>query len=258
MVSYEPGMASWVDLSSPDVAASSRFYSELFGWTAAVAEESEARGYTTFSNDGAPVAAVGPTMSEEQPPTWTSYFATDDADAAAQRVEAAGGHVLTPPMDVMGYGRMAVFLDQAGAAFAVWQTGSMPGAEAKGIPGSLSWTELTTRDIEGSKAFYGSVLGWGSRDIPMDPVMYTLWQVGDQMVAGMMPMQGDQWPADLPPHWMVYFEVADCDATAARTTELGGSVSVPPTDTPAGRFAVLGDPHGAFFSVIASNPEYSP
>ncbi|MGH8829283.1 MAG: VOC family protein [Jiangellaceae bacterium] len=257
MADYAPGMASWVDLGSPDVEASVRFYNELFGWTSAVAEEREARGYTTFSKDGAAVAAVGPTMSEDQPPTWMSYFATDDANAVVRRVEAAGGQVVMAPMDVMGYGRTAVFFDQAGAAFAVWQAGSMQGAELKGVPGSLSWNELTTRDVDGSKAFYGSVLGWGSRDVPMDPLMYTIWEVGDQTVAGMMPMQSDQWPADLPPHWMVYFEVADCDATAARATELGGSVSVPPTDSPAGRFAVLGDPQGAFFSVIASNPDFN-
>lgn len=52
---------------------------------------------------------------------------------------------------------------------------------------------------------------------------------------------------------MVYFAVDDADATAARATELGGSVSVPATDTPFGRFAVLNDPQSAFFSVIRLN-----
>ncbi len=67
----------------------------------------------------------------------------------------------------------------------------------------------------------------------------------------MMAMVGDEWPADLPAHWMVYFAVADCDTTAARAAELGGVVSVPPNDLPMGRFAVLNDPQGGFFSVIA-------
>ena len=69
-----------------------------------------------------------------------------------------------------------------------------------------------------------------------------------------MEMAGDMWPADLPSHWMPYFEVADCDATAARVTASGGSVGVPPTTIPPGRFAVCGDPQGAFFSIIASTP----
>jgi predicted enzyme related to lactoylglutathione lyase len=45
--------------------------------------------------------------------------------------------------------------------------------------------------------------------------------------------------------------VADCDAVAAKATQLGGTVCVPPADIPkVGRFAVLGDPQGAYFSII--------
>ena len=36
--------------------------------------------------------------------------------------------------------------------------------------------------------------------------------------------------------------------------ELGGSVIVPPFDTPVGRIAILSDPQGAMFSVIKSTP----
>jgi predicted enzyme related to lactoylglutathione lyase len=57
-------------------------------------------------------------------------------------------------------------------------------------------------------------------------------------------------PDAVPAHWLAYFAVADTDATAARAQELGGDVNVPPMDIPAGRFAVLGDPHGAVFGVV--------
>jgi hypothetical protein len=251
-------MPSWVDLGSPDPAAAVRFYCDLFGWTSRVAEQPEAGGYTTFLRDGKAVAAVGGLMSEGQPAVWTSYFATDDAGATASRVEQAGGKVIAVPFDVMGYGRMAIFADPSGAVFAVWQAGSMPGAELIREPGSLSWNELMTRDPAGCKQFYPAVLGWRPRDLEYESTTYTLWEVGDRAAGGMMPMEGDLWPADLPAHWMVYFEVADTDATAAKAGELGGSVSVPPTDTIAGRFAVLGDPHGASFSVIKSNPDFQP
>jgi hypothetical protein len=52
----------------------------------------------------------------------------------------------------------------------------------------------------------------------------------------------------------VYFGTADADATAAKAAELGGSVIVPPFDTPVGRIAVLSDPQGAMFSVIKNAP----
>jgi uncharacterized protein len=190
-------------------------------------------------------------MDPGQPPVWTTYVATDDADAVAARVEEAGGKVLAAPMDVMSYGRMAVFTDQAGAVFAVWQADQMGGGEVFNIPGALAWNELTTRDADGSKEFYPAVFGWKTKDIDMgDAGTYTEWMLDSKRIGGMMPMVGDMWPADLPSHWMIYFAVADTDAAAAKVSELGGSVPVPPTDIPPGRFAVVADPHGAHFSII--------
>ncbi len=250
MGTAETNTPGWVDLGSPDVAASNRFYGELFGWEPNVAPMPEAGGYTVYTKDGKPVAGCGGLMSEGQPPAWSTYVLTDDADAVAARVESAGGKVLVAPFDVMDQGRMAVFLDQAGAAFSVWQPGKMPGAELFNVPGALTWNELTTRDPEGSKAFYSNVFGWGIEDGEYGPVTYTQWQVDGRSMAGMMPMVGDMWPTEMPPHWMVYFAVDDCDATAAKAVELGGSNPVPPTDIPQGRIAVLNDPHGAVFSII--------
>jgi predicted enzyme related to lactoylglutathione lyase len=65
-------------------------------------------------------------------------------------------------------------------------------------------------------------------------------------------MIGANWPGDLPPHWMVYFAVADCDHSAAVAHQLGGGVVQPPTSFPMGRYAVLEDPQGGTFSILAS------
>jgi hypothetical protein len=54
--------------------------------------------------------------------------------------------------------------------------------------------------------------------------------------------------------WTVYFQTDDTDATAAKAQELGGTVMVPPTDIPPGRFAAIVDPQGAVFNVIKMNP----
>jgi predicted enzyme related to lactoylglutathione lyase len=51
--------------------------------------------------------------------------------------------------------------------------------------------------------------------------------------------------------WSVYFAVADADAAVAKTVELGGSVVMPPEDTPYGRLAVVADPNGAVFKFVA-------
>jgi uncharacterized protein len=242
------GAPSWVDLGTADVDDAVRFYSALFGWTVDVSGD-EYGGYTTFSLDGRPVAGAGPLYGEGQPTAWSTYIGTDDADADAVRVTAAGGKVLVAPFDVGDQGRMAAFLDQAGAPFSVWQAGTMPGTEVFDVPGALTWNELTTRDVEGSIAFYGAVFGWAARNTP-GTVPYFVWDLGGQTVAGMQPMVGADWPDDLAPHWMVYFAVEDCDAAAERAYGLGGRVVHPPTTFTRGRYAVLEDPQGGTFSVL--------
>src|ERR1700730_7060448 len=125
---YVPGTPSWVDLGSPDLAASTRFYTQLFRWQAE--DQGEQTGhYTLFKQDGQAVAAVGPLMSPGQPTAWTTYISTASAEETAKKVTQAGGTVMAPPMQVMDQGTMAVFVDPTGAAFAVWQPDTFAGAE---------------------------------------------------------------------------------------------------------------------------------
>ena len=58
---YPPGTPSWVDLGSPDVDASARFYCELFGWdTTEPGPVEETGGYRMFLQRGKMVAGLGP------------------------------------------------------------------------------------------------------------------------------------------------------------------------------------------------------
>ena len=110
--------------------------------------------------------------------------------------------------------------------------------------------------MPGAKAFYGAVFGWGAdtQGPESEPGGYTEWKVNGRSVAGMM-AKNDMMPASMPPHWGVYFTVTDADAAAARVEELGGSVMMPPMDIQPGRFAVVADPAGAVFNVMALNEE---
>lgn len=74
--------------------------------------------------------------------------------------------------------------------------------------------------------------------------------MGDSVVAGMLDMTGRA-PEAVPAHWQLYFAVEDCDATVAKAKELGGNLGFGPIDIPPGRFAIVSDPHGAHFAVIA-------
>ena len=253
--SYEPGVPSWVDLSSPDTEASATFYGGLFGWEVQSAGPvEETGGYGMFTLRGKQVAGIGPIMQEGQPPVWSTYVATDDADAAAARAAGAGASVVAEPMDVMDAGRMAIFAHPAAGVLGVWQAGRHTGAELVNEPGALNWNELQTHDVDGAKAFGEAVFGWTPDDQAFGAMTYTLFTVGGQGVAGAMTMPSGV-PEGTPAFWLAYFTVDDCDASVAKLQELGGAVFGPPhTLEGVGRFAVVADLHGATFGVIAGEP----
>jgi uncharacterized protein len=249
--SYVPGTPSWVDLASPDLAASVAFYTSLFGWEAKD-QGPESGHYTMMELRGLPVAGAATIMMDGQPPAWTTYVTVEDADAAVAKAKEAGATVFVEPMDVLDVGRMAVFADPTGAAIAVWQPRLHQGAGLVNEPGALVWNELNTRDLAAASAFYREVFGW--TESPMDMggsgMEYSEWQLGGNTIGGMLPMV-EAIPAEVPSFWLAYFATDDCDATVSAATDLGATVMAAPMDIPAGRFAVLTDPTGAAFGVIA-------
>ncbi len=270
---YIPGVPCWVDTSQPDPEAAVDFYRGLFGWELEDVMPPGSEGkYFMARLRGGDVAAVG-SIPEAAPPMamWNTYIWVDSADDAASKVRDAGGGVLMEPFDVMDAGRMAVVTDREGAAFCVWQAKQNRGAQIVNEPGSLSFNGLGTRDIEAAKSFYGSVFGWSTLNVGGGADMWTLPGYGDHLerdnpdlrkqlaetggpsgfedvVASINPLPDDQ--PDTPAHWSVTFAVEDADATAARATELGGTLVVPPLDAPWVRMTIINDPQGA--TLIAS------
>ena len=118
LTSYATGTPWWVDVSSPDLDRSIDFYTSLFGWDAQRDPCPEADGYTLFTLRGKNVAAASPTPGEGMPSVWTTYLATDDADATAADAKAAGGNVMMEPFDVLDAGRMTMIQDPTGAVVA--------------------------------------------------------------------------------------------------------------------------------------------
>jgi uncharacterized protein len=116
--------------------------------------------------------------------------------------------------------------------------------------GAVSWSELVTPDPKAAGEFYGSLFGWTVKTMDMGTGPYHVVNVGDQGIGGLMAPPPDA-PA-MPPHWGVYITVTNTDETVARCQQLGGTVLMPPMDVPTvGRMAVLQDPQGAVFNVIA-------
>ena len=248
---YVPGTFCWADLGTPDAAAAKRFYTDLFGWIAEDRPMGPDAVYTMFHLDGKAVAA----LYQEQaggPPHWLSYISVDAADEVARRASDLGGSVLMDAFDVLDVGRMALIQDPGGAVVALWEPKRHIGSGIVGEPNTLCWNELVTADTAGAAKFFGELLGWRSDAQRFGDVAYTKFvRDGTTVVGGMMPIGPGAGP--VPPHWLVYFAVGDCDASATRAGELGARTVTPPADIPGvGRFAVLEDPQGAVFAIIRS------
>src|SRR5437588_10786528 len=143
---YAPGTFSWTDLTTTDQEAAKAFYAGLLGWEIEDLPVGEDLYYSMARVDDKRVAAISPQpqmlRDAGAPPTWNSYVTVESADATADRAGELGANVVSPPFDVMEFGRMAVLQDPQGAFFMLWEPRDTIGAELVNAPGALCWNEL--------------------------------------------------------------------------------------------------------------------
>lgn len=245
--SHPPGTISWSDLGTTDPDAAKTFYSSLFGW-----EQNElpipGGGTYTMLRKGDKDAAALSAAQEGMPAAWNTYVTVESANDAAAKAAELGATVVAEPFDVMDAGRMAVIQDPTGAFFCVWEPGGSIGAEIVNGPGALTMSQLNTGEPDRAIEFYSGLFGWDSEPMEGGDVSYWGFSNGGRMAGGMMLVPGE---VGAPPHWLNYFGAESVDEEVGRIEELGGSVMVPPTEAPGGRFLVAQDPQGAIFGLFS-------
>lgn len=242
------GAPIWVDLMSSDVAKSTAFYSELFGWTAESAGE-EFGGYVNFALDGEQVAGMMVNdPAQGMPDVWSVYLHTPDADAAVAATRANGGEVFLEPHPVGTIGRFAVVADPAGAAVGMWEPAEHRGGVVATTHAPCHF-ELHTRDFHASLEFLTNVFSWKPDVVgDSDEFRYAVLDIAPGENAGVMDAAAFL-PEGVPSHWSVYFAVDDVDEAVEHAIELGGAQVMPAEDTPYGRLAVLTDVTGTVFKL---------
>jgi predicted enzyme related to lactoylglutathione lyase len=253
--SHSPGAFCWAEVGTVNTKKTKAFYSELFGWKYEDKPAGAFGVYTMCKTQGKDLAGLyemPPELVKSGiPPHWMSYVAVASADAACEKIKKHGGKVQQGPFDVMEVGRMAICQDPTGATFSIWQSKAHKGASVMGENGTPCWFELATKGVEKAEKFYKDVFGWSVKTGSGAGFDYREFSApGAPMPqGGMMELMPQHGP--VPPHWMIYFTVQDCDADAKRCQSLGGKIVVPPMDIPnVGRFSVLADPAGATFAII--------
>lgn len=254
---YPQGTFSWADCVSTDSAKAKQFYADVMGWHINDMPMGDGQFYTMFEKEGASVAGLGqiqPELAAQGVPShWNSYVTVDDVDAMAEKARGLGATIIQEPFDVFDSGRMTFFQDPTGARLAMWQPNNHIGAGLVNTPGAMTWNELATRDVDGACKFYSDLFGWETRSAGNQD--YYFIRNNGRSNGGIMALSAD-W-GDAPSTWMVYFSVANVDATVKNAQAKGGTLKSPVTDVPTiGRFAVIGDPAGAACTVIQlSQPE---
>jgi predicted enzyme related to lactoylglutathione lyase len=254
--SYTQGTPSYVELMAPDQQAAAEFYRQVFGWQiqeSPLPEEAGGGVYLQGQINGDTVCGISGQMPgmEGHPAFWGVYLAVDDVDAVTAKVEGAGGKVDAPPFDVMDLGRMSAIQDPTGARVNLWQAASSIGTEVANEPGTPTWNEIVSPDLPAALAFYAEVVGIGSRQSKTMGDYTVITNVSGDVVGGVMPPAME----DIPPHWNVYFNVTDADATAALIESLGGKTMAPNFDVPGvGRMGVFADPQGGMFNILQNPP----
>ena len=254
---HTPGTFCWIELATSDQNAAKNFYSKLFGWEADDMPIGENEFYTIFRLNGRDAAAAYTMRSEQKaggvPPNWLLYVAVDSADESAKLASKLGGKVCAEPFDVMDLGRMAVLQDPTGATIAIWEAKKHAGTLITQEKGTLCWADLSTPDPDKAGNFYSQLFGWKLEKGQDDFSGYLHIKNGEQYIGGVQPLQHRN--PNAPPHWLPYFEIANCDTTTATARQLGARAFVDPTTMEnVGRWAVLADPQGAVFAAFQSIP----
>ena len=187
-------------------------------------------------------------MIPTEPPSWSTYFATDDAAATCARITQTGGSVDAEPMDVGPLGRMAFGRDPQGNRFGLWQAGEHTGAQVFNEPGSLVWNEAAVEDPTAAQEFYSAVFGFTFT--PIEGMGgYSTFATADRPLGGLRSIT-----PGAPKGWSVCFSVRSTDEAVATVEKSSRKVTMAAQDTSLGRFAVVEDRWGAGFSVMQELP----
>ena len=228
-----PGRPARFVLNSPHAPELAAFYTQLFGWRPGIGE--------AFTLGGLTVAQV-----RDGQGGWLPYLTVPGLPAAIEQARAAGASLAGPAGDQPGLS--AVIMDPTGTPLGLSDLGDGPAVEVMAENGAVVWMEQKTHQQDAATSFLSSLFGYEFAG-PAGPGKVRVVQTEGPAFGGVMQFDG-RWAPDEKPHWLLYFQVADTQASLDRAVGLGGTVWFAPLDTPLGRLAYVRDPQGNAFAIV--------
>ena len=255
------GNVIWYELMTPDPDGAKAFYDAVVGWDIEPEPTGEAvMDYRMIrrsdgGNAGGVLRITEEMASHGARPGWLCYIDVADVDSKAESIDSAGGHILMPPTDIQGVGRIAMASDPQGAPFYIMTPkppAGDPGAKSDVFSADseqrVGWNELSTGDPAGAREFYGGQFGWTSDDfMPMGEMGdYRFWDHGGQRLGAFCQTMPGQ-----PTRWRFYFRVPSIAEAKSKIEQGAGTVTNGPMEVPGGDHIVIGiDPQGAEFALV--------
>jgi uncharacterized protein len=118
--------------------------------------------------------------------------------------------------------------------------------------GKFVWHEQVSSDPGQAKDFYTQLFGWDTEVFKAEGMDYEMINANGQNHGGF----GKAQEGAPPPHWLGHVQVDDVDETVDKAKNASGKLAFGPVDMgEVGRFAIIGDPQGAFVSVYQPEGE---
>jgi predicted enzyme related to lactoylglutathione lyase len=257
------GRFLWYELQTTAPMQAQDFYRRINGWTTE-AWPGAGHPYTILKRGDTGIGGVMELPAEARqagaPPHWLAYVGTPDIDGTVRQATGMGATALLEPIAVPTVGRIAVLQDPQGAVFGLYQPEREPDPPRSPDFGDCTWHELATTDTAEAWRFYSTLFGWEKHGAGHDMGDIGIYQ--EYGLPGLpFPLGGIyRKPAAMlaPPHFMLYFHLADLPAAVAEVKALGGQVIHGPMEIPHGDWIVTClDPQGAAFSLHQSSSSSS-
>jgi predicted enzyme related to lactoylglutathione lyase len=124
--------------------------------------------------------------------------------------------------------------------------------------GKIVWADLVTPDIGAAERFYGELFGWTFQTIHAGESDYAVASVDGRPIGGLFhkPIPAGQHRQSA---WLTFIAVRDVDTAKRAALAHGAKVVSDARNYPSrGRQAVLSDPEGAVFAILASSSGDAP
>jgi len=105
-----------IEIRTRDMAKCKGFYEKVFDW-----QVNEQPGYGLIDAGAPPAGGIFP-APPEVPLGVAVYVGVDRIEDTVKKIEAAGGRIVVPKMEVPGMGWFTTFLDLEGNEMSLWQS----------------------------------------------------------------------------------------------------------------------------------------